>query len=68
MVDDPCDQLYFMGHLAVVRFWKSMNGTGWEMGPDSSLVVDGQETSRSLHFRQRSLGRSRSGRPVRKAG
>lgn len=66
LFDDPLDQLYFMGHLAIVRFWRSMNGTGWEMGPDSGLVVDGQETGRSLRFRLRSLGKRPTNKPLRK--
>lgn len=40
--DNTFSQLYLMGHYAVVRFWVSMNGTAWEMGPDLVDVVDGQ--------------------------
>lgn len=41
-------QLYLMGHQAVRRFWTSMNGTGWEMGPDSELFVDANYSSRAM--------------------
>lgn len=34
-------QLYLMGHQVVKKFWTSMNGSAWEMGPDSALFVDG---------------------------
>ena len=62
--DDACVQLYLMGHQAIKRFWVSMNGTAWEMGPDLVDYVDGGTTRMTvLHgkrYAPRVKGRGRS--------
>jgi len=53
------DQAYLIGHMAVTKFWKGMNGTAWEMGPDSEILVDGQPTHMSYRKGHRWTNRIR---------